>query len=144
MEALLRCDCGALVPVTHEGEYLQAQGDAAQKGCVGMVRVRPSDAPPEASAPPAGCCCECGTGVRPEQVRCAACARAHRRAHVHTGRGRRVACEAQRRYRARWRGSFADQSGLVRLLGNELRLRAGALALPRRLSAACSEPMAAG
>jgi len=107
-----------------------------------MARVGVIDASSGTPDPPAGCCRDCGAGTSPGGPYCAGCAAARRRAYAHTERGRRVVREAQRRYRAKRRGGFADQPGLVRLLGNELRLAPGILTLPRRLWAALGYPEA--
>jgi len=107
-----------------------------------MVRVGLIDAAAEVPAPVAGPCRGCDVGLSRDAQCCAACAAARRRAYAHTERGRRMVRDSQRRYRAKRRGGFADQPGLVRLLGNELRLLPGALILPRRLWATLGYPEA--
>ena len=88
-----------------------------------MVGVGLIDTAAGMPAPAAGPCRGCDLGLSTDARSCAACAAARRRAYAHTERGRRMVRDSQRRYRAKRRGGFADQPGLVRLLGNELRLR---------------------
>ena len=107
-----------------------------------MVRVGLIDAAAEVAAPAEGRCRGCDIGLPHDAQPCAACVAARRRAYAHTERGRRMVRDSQRRYRAKRRGGFADQPGLVRQLGNELRLLAGALTLPRRLWATLGYPEA--
>jgi len=81
------------------------------------------DIPQEVPPAPVGCCRNCDLGLQSDVRYCAGCAAARRRGYAHTERGRQMVRDSQRRYRAKSRGGFADQPGLVRLLGNELRLR---------------------